>query len=223
MDKKTAIVVGATGLTGSLLIPELVKSGLYSGIKIIVRRKTGISFKGLEEIISSFSSAEELAGVMNGDDLYICTGTTIKKAGSVKEMEKIDRDMPVMIARTALAGGVKRIAVVSSIGASVRSRNYYLRIKGEMEDELMQLGVEKLVIARPSMLLGDRKELRAGEAVGKAVMKIVNPLLTGRLRKYRAIHGSMVGKAMIRLLQGNPGLVIAESDDLQKIASEEII
>ncbi|MBN2634490.1 MAG: NAD(P)H-binding protein [Bacteroidales bacterium] len=219
MEAKTAIVVGATGLTGSLLIPELLKSGLYSGVRIISRRKTGISYPGTEEIISDFSSVNEFAGKMKGDHLYICTGTTIKKAGSVAEMEKIDRDLPVMVAKAALAGGVKRIAVVSSIGASSGSKNYYLRIKGEMEDELIKLEPEKLVIARPSMLLGDRKEFRAGEAVGKAVMKIVNPLLAGRLKKYRAIHGSDVGKAMIILIQGEPGMIIAGSDDLQKIAS----
>lgn len=219
MDKKTAIVVGATGLTGSFLVTELISSGTYSVVRILTRRATGVSNPGTEEIITGFSSEQDLVATMKGDHLFICTGTTIKKAGSVAEMERIDRDLPVMIAKAALAGGVKRVAVVSSIGASSASKNYYLRIKGEMEEELMNLDTEKLVIVRPSMLLGERKEFRAGEAVAKAFMKVFNPLLSGRMKKYRAIYGRDVARAMITLMQGTPGTVIAESDELQDLSS----
>jgi uncharacterized protein YbjT (DUF2867 family) len=112
----------------------------------------------------------------------------------------------------------RRIAVVSSIGATPSSKNYYLRIKGEMEEEIKNLGFDRTVIVRPSMLLGDRKERRAGEIVGKVMMKTVQPLLTGKMKKFRAIHGRDVARAMITLVQGEPGISIIESDELQRIA-----
>jgi uncharacterized protein YbjT (DUF2867 family) len=218
MDGKTAIVFGATGLIGNLLLEELAKTNIYSTIRIFVRQQTGISLVGVEEIVTDFTDQKTFSAKITGDDVFICLGTTIKKAGTVANMEKIDRDLLVMVAKMALNNGVKGIAVVSSIGATSGSKNYYLRIKGEMEERILKLGFEKIIIVRPSMLLGDRKERRTGEILGKVVMKTVSPVLTGKLRKFRAIHGRDVAKAMIYLLQVEPGNRIVESDELQRIA-----
>lgn len=218
MEGKTAIVFGATGLVGNLLLEELTKTKIYSKVKIFVRQKTGISLAGVEEIVTDFSAPEAISARIQGDDLYICLGTTIKKAGSVANMEKVDRDLPVTIARLAKNNGVAGIAVVSSIGAAEGSKNYYLRIKGEMERDIRKLGFEKSFIVRPSMLLGGRKERRTGEIIGKVLMKTVQPVLAGKLKKFRAIHGRDVAKAMISLLQGEAGNRIIESDELQQIA-----
>ncbi|MCU0456062.1 MAG: NAD(P)H-binding protein [Bacteroidales bacterium] len=218
MNKKTALLFGATGLVGNLLLEELIESGRYSLVRIFVRQATGIDLPGVEETVTDFSDSILLEDRIRGDDVFICLGTTIKKAGSVANMEKIDRDLPVKLAKTARRNGAVRIAVVSSIGAAVSSRNYYLRIKGEMEQGIKEAGYERTVIARPSMLLGDRKEWRTGEVVGKVLMKTVNPLLSGSMRKFRAIHGLDVARAMIILINGDPGTVIAESHELQKAA-----
>lgn len=218
MNKKTALLFGATGLVGNLLLEELIESGRYSLVRIFVRQSTGIDLPGVEETVTDFSDSILLEDRIRGDDVFICLGTTIKKAGSVANMEKIDRDLPVKLAKTARRNGAVRIAVVSSIGAAVSSRNYYLRIKGEMEQGIKEAGYERTVIARPSMLLGDRKEWRTGEVVGKVLMKTVNPLLSGSMRKFRAIHGLDVARAMIILINGDPGTVIAESHELQKAA-----
>jgi uncharacterized protein YbjT (DUF2867 family) len=137
-------------------------------------------------------------------------------------MEEIDRDLPVMIASAASANKVLRIAVVSSIGASTISSNYYLRIKGEMEQEILKLKFENISIVRPSMLLGERKEKRAGEIAGKVVMTVVNPLLLGKMKKYRGIHGRDVARSMIMLLQKESDKGIYESDKLQLIADSYI-
>lgn len=217
MGKRSAIVLGATGLVGNLLLEELEKTGNYSSIKIFVRQTAGISSHGVEEIITDFSNIQGLGAEIKGDDLFICLGTTIKKAGSVSNMEKIDRDLPVEIAHLARQNGVKRIAVVSSIGADPASKNYYLRIKGEMEEGILTAGFKKTVIVRPSMLMGERKEKRAGEIAGKVVMKVIKPVLAGKLLKYRAIHGRDVARAMIMLLDKDTGKNIFESDELQKI------
>ena len=109
--------------------------------------------------------------------------------------------------------------MVSSIGASAKSGNYYLRIKGELEESVLKMDFENIAIVRPSMLLGERKEKRAGEIVGKVVMTAAKPVLVGKFRKYRAIHGADVARAMISLLQEREGKNIIESDELMKISS----
>jgi uncharacterized protein YbjT (DUF2867 family) len=217
MEKRTALVFGSTGLVGNLLLEELVGSEKYSEIRIFVRQSTGISVPKVEEIVDDFSDLERISQKIKGDDLFICLGTTIKKAGSIENMEKVDRDLPVRIAELALDGDVKNIAVVSSIGASSDSKNYYLRIKGEMEEGIMNLNFENIAIVRPSMLLGERKERRTGEIVGKVVMKAFSPVLTGKLKKYRAIHGRDVARAMILILEQKQGKKYYESDELQNI------
>jgi uncharacterized protein YbjT (DUF2867 family) len=217
MENKTAIVFGATGLVGNLLLEELIKNGQYSCIRIFVRQSTGFSYPGLEEIITDFSDIKAEGTKLRGDDLFICLGTTIKKAGSVENMEKIDRDLPVEIANIARRNGIKRVAVVSSIGADKGSRNYYLRIKGEMEAGILDAGFEKVVVVRPSMLMGERKEKRPGEIAGKVVMQVFRPVLSGKLLRFRAIHAKDVAKAMILLLDMESGKQIFESDELQRI------
>jgi uncharacterized protein YbjT (DUF2867 family) len=218
MEARTAIVFGATGLVGNLLLEELINSAAYSAIKIFVRQSTGISGPLVEEIITDFSDPDSLSARLTGDDLFICLGTTIKKAGSVANMEKVDRDLPVKITELAHKNGLRNIAVISSIGANENSKNYYLRIKGEMEKGILSLNIENTVIVRPSMLFGERKEKRTGEKVGKVVMKVVQPVLSGKLLKYRAIHARDVAKAMILLLKEKKEKTIFESDELQKIA-----
>jgi uncharacterized protein YbjT (DUF2867 family) len=219
MEKRTALVFGATGLVGNLLIEELVRGGHYSLIKIFVRQNTGIFSQEIEQVVTDFTDPAILRETIKGDDLFICLGTTIKKAGSVENMEKIDRDLPVMIAEIAHANGVSRIAVVSSIGADSLSKNYYLRIKGEMEKGILSVSFDKTVIVRPSMLLGERKEKRPGELAGKVVMKVINPVLAGKLLKFRAVHGRDVARAMIILLDMQSDRKIFESDDIQKTIS----
>lgn len=217
-DKRTALVFGATGLIGNLLVEELVESEIYQGIITFVRQATGVTEKKVTELVADFENIESLSGQIKGDDLFICLGTTIKKAGSVTKMEKIDRDLPLKIAYLAKDNGVRRIAVVSSIGASISSRNYYLRIKGEMEKSILDMDFENKAIVRPSILLGERKEKRAGEVMGKVVMKAFKPVLTGKLKKYRAIHGSDVARAMIAILQTEHVKTVYESDELQSLA-----
>ena len=217
-ENRTALVFGSTGLIGNLLVEELVSNPLYSEIKTFVRQETGVSEQKVNEVIADFEDLSPLTGEVKGDDLFICLGTTIKKAGSVKNMEKIDRDLPVNIATIAQKNGVKRIAVVSSIGAAASSGNYYLRIKGEMEDGILKLDFENKAILRPSILLGERKERRTGEIVGKVVMKAFQPVLKGKLKKYRAIHGRDVARAMINILRNESTGNIYESDEIQRIA-----
>lgn len=219
-DKKIALVFGASGLVGKVLVRELIDNDSYASVVLFLRKPLEFKHSKVMEQVIDFNRLEENAALLTGDELFICLGTTIKKAGSVSAVEKIDRDLPVTIARLAFNNGVKRVAVVSSLGANPAVRNFYLRIKGEMERGIREIPFEQIVIARPSMLLGDRAEFRFGEAVGKMVMKAVNVLLTGSLRKYRGIEGRAVAKAMIGLMGSGLNDVIYESDVLQKWADK---
>ena len=219
MKARTAVVFGASGLIGRSLIDELSASDTYILIKIFVRKETGFSEKEkIEEHLIDFSRLNEYSEIFTGDDLFICLGTTIKKAGSVKMMEEIDRDLPVSICKIASANGFKRVAVVSSIGADSLSSNNYLRIKGEMEQQILALTFESIAILRPSILLGKRMEKRFGESVGKVFIKLFGFILTGKLRKYRGIESKDVAKAMIRILNENTEKKIFESDMIKQIS-----
>jgi uncharacterized protein YbjT (DUF2867 family) len=220
MKSRTALVFGSTGLVGKLLLEELIRNQIYSGIKIFVRQKTDISDPKVEEFVTDLSTPDLLTEKIIGEDLFICLGTTIKKAGSITRMETIDRDLTLKVASSAAANGVKRVAVISSVGANPLSSNYYLRMKGEMERGILDLNFEQIAIVRPSILLGERKERRTGERIGKVVMKIVKPLLWGKLRKYRGINGNDVARAMIFLMQKGYSKGIYESDELQMLADQ---
>ena len=219
MKQRTAIVLGATGLIGNLLLEELIQSDIYREIRIFVRQTLDVSHSKIREYSVDFSDPMAFSEQIKGDDLFICLGTTIKKAGSVSAMEEIDRDLPFSLASIAFANGTKRIAVVSSMGANPRSSNYYLRIKGEMEQAIIKINFENIAIVRPSMLFGERKEKRTGEIIAKFVMKTFNPFLFGKMKKFRGIHARDVAKAMIAILQKDQSKMVYESDELRQIAT----
>lgn len=222
MSEKIAIVFGGTGLVGRALIEELVESPVYKTVWSFTRQNSGYNAGSkVNEVIIDFDHAEIFSENIKGDDIYICLGTTIKKAGSIKRMEEIDRDLPVAIAAHASANQVKRLAVISSIGADASSSNYYLRIKGEMEKRILEQVFDTIAIVRPSLLIGDRKEERFGESAAKFFMKAFGKLLFGKYRKYRAIEGKSVAKAMVRILNNTNGKSVYESDMLQKIADQK--
>ncbi|MFO7573539.1 MAG: NAD(P)H-binding protein [Bacteroidales bacterium] len=216
MKRKTAVVFGATGLVGSELVRELESDERYSAVKVLVRRDVEFDGEKTEVLKVNVSDVNSYATDIKGDELFICLGTTIKKAGSVSAMEAADRDLPAEIAIAAINNGVEAVAVVSSIGADPGSRNYYLRIKGEMEERIAGAGFKRTVIVRPSILFGKRKEYRFGEEMGKAIMKVFRFLLMGRLRKYRGIEARDVARAMIRLINDRSAhaRVYYESDSL---------
>ncbi len=221
---KTSIVFGATGLIGAHLVTELIRSKRYSVIKIFTRKSTGLEHINLDEKVVDVENIESYSNMISGDDLFICIGTTLKKARSVKRIEEIDRDLPLKIAKTARKNGVKKIAVVCSIGANSRSRGYYMRIKGEMENGIRELKFDRSVIARPSMLLGKRKEFRISDLFGQFFAGTLGFILIGPFRNLRGIHGRDVATSMISLINTESTQLVYQSDELRKVAgrSEKI-
>lgn len=193
-----AILFGATGLTGSALLTALLQDERYKDVKIFVRKTTGISHPKLTEIVVNFEELAAKSAEIKGNHLFCCLGTTLKQAGSQAAQQKIDRDYPAQIAQIAAKNAVGKYIVVSSVGADAGSRNFYLRTKGEMEQEIIRaMGEKNVKVFQPSFLLGDRKENRGGEKLGILIEKLISPLLMGSLSKYKGINVEKLAKAMI--------------------------
>jgi len=215
---KTAWVAGATGLIGSLLLSELLASNCYSQVVALLRRPVGIQHPRLVEKIIDFSQLD-IQALPPADDVYCAIGTTIKKAGSQSKFREVDFQYPLNLARAAKSAGAQQFLMVSSVGANVHTRNFYLRTKGELEDVLAGERFEYLHIFRPSILVGPRIERRPGERFGIVLGKMIAPLMGGSLRKYRPIAASTVARAMVRASQQDtPGLHIHEFDAICELA-----
>lgn len=192
---KTAIVIGATGLVGNHLIEKLLDDERYSRIKIFVRRSTGINNKKLEEQIVDFDDLNSWKEKLSGDELYSAMGTTIKKAGSKEVQYKIDFTYQYETAKAAAENGVGKYFLVSSAGANHQSNNFYLKIKGELENKISELPFKKIVILQPSLLLGERNEKRIGEKIAAAILPSIGILPL--IKKYKPIEAETVAQALI--------------------------
>lgn len=197
MNSKIAIVIGGTGLVGTSLLEQLITDDRYSEIVAIGRRKPLSDSSKITYIEDSLEKPKLVAEHLFGDDLFICIGTTIKKAGSQESFKFVDYTIPKKIAKHARKNGVKNVAVISSVGANRKSGNFYLKTKGKMEEAILAEAFKRTVILRPSLLLGSRQEFRFWEAVARNLSWFFNLFLVGRMRKYRAVKASSVAAAMI--------------------------
>lgn len=213
---KTAIVLGSTGLIGSELVRLLVASPLYSSILLLNRRPSSHSHPKVSERIIDFD-APDLAGIA-GDDLFIAFGTTLRKAGSQAALQRIDAQYPTAIATGLKQQGIKRIFLVSSVGADMKAAAFYLRTKGQLEQAIIALGFAQTVIARPSFLLGRTGEFRFGEEAAMLAMKLVSPLMIGSLKKYRAIQASQVARSLVQAAASeSTGIQLLDYDQMQRL------
>lgn len=213
-----ALIFGASGLVGGFLLQELLEADTYLEVVSLGRSVLPIEHKKLKQVAIDFEQLEKYQSYFKTDAVFCCLGTTIGKAGSKEAFSKVDYFYPLNIFRLAEEQGVIRLIVVSSIGANAHSSNFYLRTKGQMEEELLQSSIPLKAIVRPSMLLGPRKEFRFGETIGKAFMKIFNFMMVGRLAKYSAIKAEEVAIAMMVLSYSTEETRIVLSEELKEIA-----
>lgn len=215
------MLLGASGLVGAACLARLLESDRYARVIAPVRRSTRLAHPRLEERVIDFASPPELERA-SVDDVYCALGTTMKKAGSKEAFREVDYAIPLRMAERARAAGARSFALVSSVGADARAASFYLRTKGELEDALEGLGFDALVILRPSLLLGDRAEDRAGERFGIALGRAVTGLLIGPLRKYRPIQADQVAAAMIAAVgeqtKGSSPVRTFEHDAIMELA-----
>lgn len=212
-QKMTALISGATGLVGEQLLNQLLSDPAYGKVIAVVRKPLERIHEKLEQKVIDFAQLPAALSGMKADHGYCCLGTTLKTAGSKEKQYVIDHDYVVWFALGCHNAGVSRFAVVSSIGANAGSSNFYLRTKGEMERDLQKIPFKALFILQPSFLLGERREFRSGEKMAIAVMKALNPLMVGGLKKYRGVRVSDVAGCMIKqICSEKAGVTIIRSD-----------
>jgi uncharacterized protein YbjT (DUF2867 family) len=217
---RVAVVAGATGMVGRAVLARLTadKNSAYAVVHTLGRRAPELPAGAPSaRLVSHVSKSLLDAEVPPADDMFIALGTTIAVAGSQAAFRAIDLDAVLALARAARAAGVRRLGVVSAMGADARSQVFYNRVKGEMEQAVSALGFDTVVIARPSLLDGERAALgqptRRGEQLALKVMRLLKPLIP---RNYRAISDAQVAKALVEaVLAGRPGVLILLSGQMQ--------
>lgn len=192
-----AMVLGATGLTGHLVVQGLLAREEIESVTVLVRRPLELEHPRLIQHQVDFDSLDSHADLFAVDVLICCLGTTIRTAGSQARFREVDYGYPLAAARLAIEQGARALILMSAIGASSSSTIFYNRVKGELEDAVRELGYPYLSIYHPSLLLGDRQEHRKGEELGQMAMPLINRVLLGPLDKYRAIKAETVASAMV--------------------------
>lgn len=216
--RRSALVLGSTGLIGSHLIEQLLDHPDYHRVVAPVRQRTAREHPSYAEAVVSFDRLEEHAGLFEVDDVFCCLGTTMRSAGSQENFRKVDQIYPMTAARIAFARGVRRFLLVSSLGANASSRNFYLRVKGETEEGVFSHAFDLVASFRPSMLLGARKEVRWKDRVLLPLLRVLSPVFAGPLRKYRPVDAACVARALYSFaLTGDKGRHIIESDRIQEM------
>ncbi len=213
-DARVALVAGATGLVGREILARLLADKSYSAVHCVGRRSPEVLHPKLVTHLSENFAEFQAPAV---DEVFIALGTTIKVAGSQSAFRAVDFDAVLAVARAARAAGARRLGIVSAMGADAKSSVFYNRVKGEMEAAASRLGYDSVVLARPSLLSGDRSALgqarRSAEKFAATSMRLLRPLTPAN---YRAIAAADVAAALVSALQSTPtGQKVLLSGEMQ--------
>lgn len=221
MNPRTAVLLGASGLVGGYCLRTLLASDDWSKVRVLTRRDLGLaSHPKLEQKVVPDMGKLSAADFSGANDVFCATGTTIRKAGSQEEFQRIDYAMPLAAARAGLAAGAQQFILISSVGADPNSKNFYLRTKGELERDISALKFPAIHIMRPGLLLGHREEFRPGERLATRIAPLINLTLYGSLKRYRSVAAEKVARAMVAAAkQAKTGPFVYEFDDIVKLAA----
>ncbi|WP_372756637.1 NAD(P)H-binding protein [Mariniflexile sp.] len=197
--KKTAIILGASGLTGSIILQKLIADDRYKTIKLFSRSKIEGLPNKVTQFIGDLLKLEQFKSDFNADEVYCCIGTTAKKTPNESLYKQIDYGIPVAAAKLSKENNISTFLVISAMGANAKSAVFYNRIKGEMEQAVLQQNLKHTYILRPSLIGGERKEHRFLEKMALNIFKILQPLLIGKLKNYSIINAKTIAQAMINL------------------------
>lgn len=211
-----ALIVGATGMVGRAVIAHFGSAP----VTVLARREVEGLAPHHKALVAPSERWGDIIAAEKPTVLISCLGTTIRQAGSQAAFRAVDHDLVLAAARGARAGGTEHMIAVSSVGAAAKSGNFYLRTKGETEDDLIALGFDRLDLIRPGLLRGDRPgPQRLGEGLATIAAPFTDALLHGRFRRYRSISGDSVAAAIVRLAaQGGLGVHIHENDAIRALA-----
>lgn len=216
---RSALLAGASGLVGTHCLQRLLASDVYESVTVLVRRALPLADPKLTQIVADFDRLEEGAAGVAAEDVYCCLGTTIKTAGSQEAFRRVDFDYPLGLARLSKTRGARRFLMVSALGADARSSVFYNRVKGEVEQAVREVGIEKSYFFRPSLLLGARVEFRVGERVAMAAATLIAPVLIGGLTRYRPIQADVVAAAMIHAALLDLPAGVIESEEIARLGA----
>jgi uncharacterized protein YbjT (DUF2867 family) len=215
--ERQAVIFGATGLVGAALMKQLLSSERYSKVLSFVRRGTGVTHPRLIEYITDFDQPESFKKEIKGDDIFLCVGTTIAKAGTKDNFFKVDHGYNFNAAEIAKQNGIQNCLLVSAIGADAKSGIFYSMVKGKLEEDIAELGFHSLHIFRPSLLLGKRNELRIGERIAVIFSSLLLPVLRYIKSDYTPVEAEDVAKAMINMaLRDTEGVCFYAYRDIMK-------
>ncbi len=196
-----AAIIGATGLIGGHVLELLLQDDYFSSVRILVRRPFELTHPKLEKKLVDFTDMESFRLALEETDIIFCAvGTTQKKVEGDKDAyRKIDYDIAVNAAKLGKQCGCETFVLVSSVGANPNSNNFYLKLKGEIEEAVKATGIQRVHIMRPSVLLGNRKEFRLGEKIAGWVLPVFAFLTP---KKYRPVKASKVAGQMVQSVKG---------------------
>lgn len=218
MQTQTAVIIGATGMVGGSLLQQLLQNDQFSSVRILVRKPVAYKHPKLEVKLVNFDDVESFNdGLGKADIIFCCVGTTQKKVKNDKTAyRKVDYDIPVTAAQMAAKNGFRKYLLVSAVGANPNSANFYLQLKGSVEEDISVLPFDSIHIFRPSLLMGNRQEKRTGEKIAQLVMPAISWLMAGPLRKYKPISAEKVAISMMKAaLSAENGIHIYHYDDMK--------
>lgn len=217
---KTAIILGATGLTGGLLLKKLLADNRYGKIKLFSRSSVGFTHPKLEEHLGDLRNLAQYKKEFYADEVFCCIGTTKAKTPDPEMYRAIDVGIPVSAAKLCKSNNINTYIVISALGANPKSSTRYNRLKGEMENTVLEYAIPKTHFLRPSLIVGKRSEKRLAEGIASQLMKILNFVLVGPLDKYKSIKPEAIVSAMVYLANNQYNEVYIESDQIRKLAEE---
>ena len=191
-------IFGSTGLIGSNLLKYLEHDTYYSKVNVITRKPFHFKNSKFKNIVIDFNDINSIQNSLkNCQIVFVSIGTTQSKVNwDLKKYKKIDYEIPINIAKEAKKQNINKYLIVSSAGADINARGFYLSLKGQIENDIINIGIKNTFIFRPSLLMGNRKENRIGEKIAQIIMPIFSFLLP---KKYRPISAESVAKSMINL------------------------
>lgn len=214
-----ALVLGASGLVGKYTVELLLQNDHYGKVYAVSRKGIDINHPKLIQIIADFGNIQQHIENLKIDHLFSCLGSTRRKTPDIKDYYQVDYDYPLLVAGLLHKNGCKTICIVSALGANAKSRNFYLKLKGETEREIKKIGFENTHIFQPSLIRGNRKETRPAEKIAAVLFTITDPLLIGKLKKYQSIQGKIIASAMINVALGNnSGTNEYQTDSIKNLA-----
>ena len=214
-----AVIAGASGLIGSCLLVQLLASPQYDEVVVLVRKQLPVAHKKLVQVIVDFDHLEDHQALITGHAVFCCLGSTRKKTPDLAQYRKIDYEYPLQLAQIAVENRVIHYHLVSALGADPKSSNFYSRMKGEVEEAIKRTGIKCLHIYEPSILNGNRQESRPMERFAITLMNAINPLLIGKLKKYRSIPAEIVARAMFKQsLKTEEGIFVHSSERIKLLA-----